>query len=87
MTEVGYKIFILFSIFIKRLENRIVIVALHVDDFWIFFNIIEEKETLESVLSENSRHLVQVKKCLALNIEIDKIKQELRVNQKHYFLR
>lgn len=75
-------------VYIKRIESTIVIVALYVDDFLLFYNNSKEIVKLKSVLSENFKlkDLGEVRKCLGLNININKSKQELRVNQKHYIL-
>lgn len=76
-------------VYIRKMHETIIIIALYVDDFLIFSNNDTEKRKLKKALAQNFKikDLGQVKNCLGLNFEINESINELKINQKHYILK
>lgn len=62
------------------------IVALFVDDFFVFSNDTNETKHLKHVLTSHFKikDLGEIKKCLGVNITVDKSKQTIILSQKDY---
>lgn len=75
-------------IFVKCNDDFIMLIALYVDDFLIFYNNDNERGKIVKILSDNFkvRDMGSVNRCLGLNINISKEKTEISVHQKHYIL-
>lgn len=72
--------------YLKRVNKNIVIVTLYVDDFFIFSNDLKETQSLKDILANNFKikDLGELKKCLGVNVNIDKCKKSISLNQKDY---
>lgn len=73
-------------LFIKRQQSKITIIALYVDDFFIFSNDEIETNILrkELAIKFKIKDLGRAKQCLGLNINISKDKKRITIDQEHY---
>jgi histone deacetylase 1/2 len=73
-------------VYIKRRGNSIIIIALYVDDFFIFYNCDWEKNTLLKILQShfNVKDLGEIKTCLGMKIERDWNNGTLLMHQEDY---
>lgn len=72
--------------YIKKVDKTLIIVALYVDDFFIFSNNMVEKEKLINILKSRYKvkHLGDVKNCLGMQIIRDKENGRLSLSQSQY---
>lgn len=75
-------------VYFKISENKIVVVALYVDDFLIFSNNLEEKIKLKDHFKSKFKikDLGEAKQCLGLSIGRNKRTGEIFIYQKQYIL-
>lgn len=73
----------------KTTSNNITILALYVDDFFLFGNDHVEKQELFNILSSkfNVKNLGPIKSCLGINVVRDREKGTLMLSQKDYIKR
>lgn len=73
-------------VYFKTNKNRIVIVALYVDDFFIFLDDTGEKLRLKIELMKRFqiKDLGEIRQCLGLSVERNKQTGEIFVHQKRY---
>lgn len=73
-------------IFFKNTLESIVIVALYVDDFFIFHNNFDEFKMLKFALEKNFhiKDLGPISYCLGMKVERNRSKHELKVSQELY---
>lgn len=74
-------------VYIKRSNKDITIIALYVDDFYIFYST--KCNELLPLLEDNFniRNLGSLKNCLGMNIERDRVNGIMKVNQSEYIKR
>lgn len=87
LTNLGYKTSNFEPcVFIKNDNDSLTIIALYVDDFFIFSNDHIESENLKKELSNNFqlKDLGQAKQILGMNICIDKVKNVITLDQTEY---
>lgn len=87
LTNLGYKTSNFEPcVFIKNYNDSLTIIALYVDDFFIFSNDHIESENLKKELSNNFqlKDLGQAKQILGMNICIDKVKNVITLDQTEY---
>lgn len=72
--------------YIKNVDNFKTIVTVYVDDFFIFSNCKRETEKLKNVLSNQFqiKDLGQVKQCLGMNVNFDKLNKSVTLSQENY---
>lgn len=76
-------------VFIKRKNNNsIVIIALYVDDFFVFYNDFNEVKILKASLENNFKikDLGPITHALGMKIERDRDKHEIKISQKQYLI-
>lgn len=73
-------------VFLKCFNNSMTFIALYVDDFFIFSNNTREVEMLKTKLSTKFKlkDLGQVKQCLGMNVNINKVDGYLTLDQRDY---
>lgn len=73
-------------VFTKIKDDVKIIIALYVDDFFVYFNDKSECDTLISVLSSkfNIKNLGQVQQCLGMRVKIDKRLNTITLDQEQY---
>jgi hypothetical protein len=74
-------------VYIKCTGNDIVIIALYVDDFYVFYSLnSSNKNMLISVLEKefNVKNLGTLKSCLGINVTRDRVKGILKLDQSEY---
>lgn len=73
-------------VFTKMDDNVKIIIALYVDDFFVYSNSKEETDKLVSVLSSNFniKNLGQVQQCLGMRVKIDKNANVITLDQEEY---
>lgn len=76
-------------VYIKRIKDSIVIVAVYVDDLFVFSNNKVEKHKLFDLLKKNFdvKFLGQIEKCLGIKVERDRKKGFIALTQSHYIKR
>lgn len=72
--------------YLKIHDKMTTVVTLYVDDFFIFSNDIRETKHLKDVLASNFKikDLGEVKKCLGVNVTVDKSKKTISLSQNDY---
>lgn len=89
LKDLGYKKSLHESCIYFKIDNSsMVIIALYVDDFFIFHN---DKDELNSVKKELSNHfkikdLGPISHCLGMKIDCDKRNHQIAISQKRYIL-
>lgn len=70
-------------------NNNLTILAVYVDDFFVFTNNLKEKECLIDLLSKNYcvKNLGEIKNCLGMNVQRDRSKGVLILKQTEYIIR
>lgn len=73
-------------LFIKHADSSITIIAVYVDDFFIFSNSNDEIIFVKEHLSKNFKikDLGQVKQCLGMRVRINENKSEILLDQEQY---
>lgn len=73
-------------VYFKSSNEGIIIIALYVDDFIVFSNNPSYKTELKTCLAREFkiRDLGELKHCLGMEFQRDKVTGEIRVNQKQY---
>lgn len=73
-------------IFVKREDSFVTIIALYVDDFFIFSNSVQESDSLKQQLAARFKikDLGQLKKGLGMRVSIDKDGNKIQLDQEHY---
>jgi hypothetical protein len=87
LLELGYKRSDLEQcLYVKRRDKVITIIALYVDDFFIFSNCKKETDFVKEKLSSKFKikDLGEAKQCLGMRINIDKVNQEITLDQENY---
>ncbi|CAG4978543.1 unnamed protein product [Colias eurytheme] len=72
--------------FLKKQDKLKTIVALYVDDFFIFSNDSRATKQLKDVLSDNFKikDLGEIKKCLGVNVKVNKSEKTISISQEDY---
>ncbi|KAK9873685.1 hypothetical protein WA026_023685 [Henosepilachna vigintioctopunctata] len=89
LTDIGYeRSKIEHCIYVKSKDNLLTIIALYVDDFFVFTNDVSEEIFLIENLSNNFmiKNLGEAKKCLGMNITRNYEKGTIVIDQKDYIL-
>lgn len=89
LTNIGYKRSKLEPcLYTKGDNDKKTIVSLYVDDFFIFSNDVTECNNLKKVLSSKFKlkDLGQVKNCLGMNVNFDKVNRTVTLCQKNYII-
>lgn len=86
LTEYGYTRSKLEPCLYAKNDNGLTIVALYVDDFFVFSNNEQETKRLKQVLSSHFKlkDLGQVKQCLGMNVCVDKENNVITLDQEDY---
>lgn len=87
LTSIGYKRSKCENcVYVLKKDGKLVIIALYVDDFFIFSEHSEEKASLINTLKQNFeiKELGEVKNCLGMKIERDKKNGTLKLSQPEY---
>lgn len=73
-------------VYIKRIEQKLIIIALYVDDFFVFTNCSVEKGKLIKILNEefDVKFLGPVTYCLGMKVVRDRQKNILSLNQSDF---
>ncbi|KAG6462003.1 hypothetical protein O3G_MSEX012991 [Manduca sexta] len=73
-------------LYTKNNDHKKTIVTLYVDDFFVFTNDISECNNLKKVLASKFKikDLGQVKNCLGMTVNIDKVKGTVTLSQENY---
>lgn len=75
--------------FYKNTRCSIVVIALYVDDFFLFYNDFDEAKRLKSELHKNfhMKDLGPISYCLGMKIERNRSTNELKISQEQYILK
>lgn len=87
LCELGFKKCKLEPCVFTKINNDVkIVIALYVDDFFVYSNSKEETDKLVSVLSSNFKikNLGQVQQCLGMRIKIDKKSNVITLDQEEY---
>lgn len=73
-------------VYIKNTKNSVVIIALYVDDFYLFYNNKEDKEKLLHILNSHfkTKDLGEAKNCLGIVLERDWKDGSMVLHQRDY---
>ena len=73
-------------VYTKNNHRKILIIALHVDDFYIFFNDQKMSDDLKIEINRNfkMKDLGKIKECLGMRVIRDQKNGKISLDQKHY---